>query len=289
MEVFAQTVNQHSSLVNASLATMGAAENLALIESGDLEFAHATSVDLIVAASGQRPYPRPVRCHQMFAYADWRMPPIVHTKSGIRTLADLDGRRYSPSTHGSGAAVLHHALMRAAGLDERLKWNYGSWNEVYGAFKLGRLDAVVGVITNGALSSRMIEAEANSEIAPIEIPSSVMAAARKQNSGIFADLVGADIWPALKAPTTMPMTIGILAASPRINAEDGYAITKAIFSNAEEIRRIGLPLKNVAVEFAVRGLLPDIPVNAGAATFFREAGVWDGSLKIAVLESTARP
>ena len=278
MEAFAQTVNRHTDLVNASLATMGAAENLALVESGDLEFAHATSVDMVVAAAGIAPYPRPARFQQVFAYADWRMPPIVRARSAIRSLEDLPGRRYSPSTHGSGAAVLHHTLMAAAGLDDRVKWSYGSWNEVYDAFKMRRLDVVVGVITNGALSTRMIEAEASEEIIPLEIPPDVMARAQKANAGVYSDIVGADIWPSLKEPTEMPMTTGILAATPALSADEGYAIARAIFSNAVELRKIGLALKHVDLNFAVKHLMPQFPVNAGAAAYFREMGVWNAAL-----------
>lgn len=281
MEAFAQTVNRHTELVNASLATMGAAENLALVESGELEFAHATSVDMVVAAAGLTPYPRPARFQQMFAYANWRMPPIVRARSSLRTLDQLVGKRYSPSTHGSGAAVLHHTLMAAAGLDDRIKWSYGSWNEVYDAFKMRRLDVVVGVITNGALSARLIEAEASEEILPLEIPQDAMARARRANPGIFADRVGPDMWPSLKKPTDMPMTTGILAATPALNAEEGYAITKAIFSNAPELRKLGLALKNVDLDFAVKHLMPDFPVNAGAATYFKEKGVWNDALATA--------
>ena len=281
MEAFAQTVNRHTGLSNASLATLGAAENLALLESGDLEFAHATSVDIVVAAAGAAPYPRPVRCRQMFAYADWRMPPIVHGDSKITSPKDLIGKRYSPSTHGSGAAVLHHTLMQAAGVDDRIRWNYGSWTEAYDAFKMRRLDVVVGVITNGALSTRLIEAEASERIVPLELSSADMARAQAANSGIYFDTVGADIWPSLVRPVTVPMTIGILAASHAVTDEEGYEATKAVFSNAAELHKIGLALKNVDLDFAVRHMMSEYPVHAGAALYFQEMGVWNSALTIA--------
>jgi TRAP transporter TAXI family solute receptor len=281
MEAFAQTVNRRTSLTNASLATLGAAENLALLESGDLEFAHATSVDIVVASAGAAPYPRPVRCHQMFAYANWRMPPVVHENSKIKSPRDLAGKRYSPSTHGSGAAVLHHTLMQAVGVDDRIRWSYGSWTEAYDAFKMRRLDVVVGVITNGALSTRLIEAEASGKVVPLELSAADMATARAANPGIYFDTVGADVWPSLERPVTVPMTTGILAASPAVTPEEGYEATKAVFSSAAELQKIGLALKNVDLDFAVRNLLSDYPVNAGAAQYFQEAGVWNPALAIA--------
>jgi TRAP-type uncharacterized transport system substrate-binding protein len=80
---------------------------------------------------------------------------------------------------------------------------------------------------------------------------------------------------------TVPMTTGILAASPAVTPEEGYEATKAVFSSAAELQKIGLALKNVDLDFAVRNLMSDYPVNAGAAQYFQEAGVWNPALAIA--------
>jgi len=281
MEALAQSVNARSPLRNSSLATLGAAENLALIASGDIEFGHTTSVEMVIAQAGQRPYRRPIDFQQMFAYATWHMPPLVRGDGPVRTLADLPGRRYAPSTHGSGAAILHHALMRAAGIDDRLRWTYGSWTDAYDAFKTGRLDVVVGVLTNGRLSTNIMEAQAVTAVRPLEIPADVLGRARQENGGIFAAAIDPAAWPGLEGPVLAPLTVGILAVSPRVTAEQGYEVTRAIFDHADEVRRLGLLLDKVEPEFAVRNMMAQFPVHAGAARYFRERGLWDARLRAA--------
>lgn len=272
MEAFAQAVNKRGRLRNASLATSGAAENLFLLANGKLELGHTTSVDWTVAARGESPYREPIVCQQLFAYATWHMPPVVRRDSGIETLDDLRGRRYAPSTPGSGAALMHHGLMKAAGLYDEVSWTYGSWNQIYDAFQARRVDVVPGVITNGAVSARLIEAQAAVDVVPLSVSESVIASAQKLNPGIYWEAKGGDVWSAIEAPTMLPYSIGILAAAPDTTEEVGYEVTKAVFEDAARIRSVGLALRNVELDFAVRGLMDEFPVNAGALAYFRERG-----------------
>lgn len=281
MEALSQVVKKETGLNSSSLATAGTTENMALIGAGELEFGHSTTVDWTAATSGQKPFNEPIELHQMFAYAGWHEPPIVHADSDIMTIADLAGKRYSPSQPGSGAALLHHTLMRAAGIYDSIDWTYGTWTEVYDAFKARRIHGVVGVITNGLPSGRIVEAEAAVEVRALEVPEDVIEAAREENAGILDGMIGPDVWPTLEKPIRMPLIGGVLASSPSVSAENGYAITKAIFDNAAEVREMAKPLSAIELEFAVRNLLVGFPVNAGAAQYFQEEGVWRDELTIA--------
>jgi uncharacterized protein len=278
MEAFVQAVNRRGGSRNASLATSGAAENLFLLANGKLEFGHTTSVDWTVAARGESPYRSPIVCQQLFAYATWHMPPVVRRDGGIETLEDLRGRRYAPSTPGSGAALMHHGLMKAAGLYDAVRWTYGSWNEIYDAFQTKRVDVVPGVITNGAVSARLIEAQASAEIVPLAIPADVIENARRLSPGIYWEEKTRDVWSAIEKPTILPYSIGILAAAPDTTPEVGYEVTRAVLDDSERIRKLGLALRNVELDFAVRALMTEFPVNRGALQYFRERGVPDATI-----------
>ncbi|HZD54521.1 MAG TPA: TAXI family TRAP transporter solute-binding subunit [Woeseiaceae bacterium] len=281
MEAFAQTVNRHTPYRSSSLATAGTAENMYLIGRGKLEFAHSTSVDWMTALAGRKPYSRPVRANQLFAYAVWQQPPIVRAGSAVRTFCDLAGHRFSPSLPGSGTAAMYGVLMRSAGLHERVRWRYGSWSEIYTAFRADQIDAVVGVLTNGVRSSWIRQLESTLDLRVVRIPRRILLHARSVNPGILEhQLDGAD-WPAIDGPMRVPALTGIVASSPEVSAETGYVVTKAIIDRAAEVRKLGAPLSGLDIDSAVGNLVAAAPVNAGAAQYFRENGVWRDELAIA--------
>lgn len=281
MEAFAQTANRHTSIRNASLATAGTAENLFLIGERKLEFAHSTSVDWAPALAGERPYKRPVRANQLFGYAVWQQLPIVRGGSRISELADLAGMRFSPSLPGSGTAAMYNVLLQAAGLDGRVRMRYGSWSEVYTAFRAGQIDAVVGVLTNGRPSSWIQQLESTMEIRVVPVPAPVITAARERNPGILEGTLGPEQWQAVSAAAGVPAMTGIVATSADVTPETGYEVTKAILDRAAEVRKLGAPLAGLDLESAVGNLIAAAPVNAGAAQYFKEQGVWRDDLTIA--------
>lgn len=281
MEAFAQTVNRHTRLRNSSLATAGTAENMFLIGRGELEFAHSTSVDWITALAGRKPYKRPVVANQLFAYAVWHQPLLVHADSDIRELTDLAGATFSPSQPGSGTAAMYNVLMASAQLQDRVRWRYGSWSEIYTAFRAKQIDCVVGVLTNGRLSSGIQQLQASFGLRALGIPGSIIADARSSNPGIFAGELTSLDWNVVNRPTPVPVMTGIVASGPTVSAEIGYTVTKAILDRAAEVRKLGAPLSGLTLEAAVSNLVDSAPVNAGAARYFQEQGVWRSELTIA--------
>ena len=73
---------------------------------------------------------------------------------------------------------------------------------------------------------------------------------------------------------------GVLATRPDIPDDVAYAVTKAIYDNAEFVQaRGGVQLKDITPKFATEFLMPSYPVHAGAAKYFKEKGVWREDLK----------
>ena len=280
MEAFSQTANRFTSYRNSSLATAGTAENMYLIGRGELEFAHSTSVDWVTALAGQKPYSQPVHANQLFAYALWQQLPLVHADSGIRQFSDLNGRTFSPSLPGSGTAAMYRVLMKSANLQDDVHWRYGSWSEVYSAFRARQIDSVVGVLTNGRPSSGILQLEATLDIRVLGIPASVLQLARSANPGILEGLLDSRVWAAIDEPTRVPQMTGIVASNRDVSAEIGYTITKAILDRAADVRKLGGPLHGLTVELAARYLTTAAPVNAGAAQYFKEQGVWRDDLDV---------
>lgn len=284
LEAMANVTNNHSDMRNSVQATAGTTENFALLGSGDLDIAHTTSIDWVSAFRGESPYPGRIEANQLLSYVRWLCPPLVHEDSDIQSISDLRGRKYSASRPGSGAAALSRILLEAADLGENgsdVDWVYGGWREVYNNFQLGQIDCIFGIFTNGAPIGLITQVNTAVPLRALEYPQEILDAAIDRNPGILvADLTPED-WPVLQAPVRSPVFTGILGAATSVSAEDGYTIVSSVLNNIEEVKSFGQPLAGIGIEAAVNNLLTSYPVNAGAAQYFQEQGVWRDELQIA--------
>ena len=281
LEALANVSNKYTDMRSAVQATAGTTENFVLMGQDELDVAHTTSLDWVAAKAGDAPFPGPIEANQLLAYVQWKNPPLVRADSDIQEIADLRGRSYSPSKPGSGAASMARILFEEAGILDDVDFIYGAWGEVYDNFGLGQIDSVHGVFTNGTPIGVITKAEATTPLRALEYPEDVLKAANARNAGILISELTPEMWPALDRTIRVPALAGVLGADTTVTAEEGYAITKAVLDNAEEVRTFGAPLAGVTLENAVGSLLVGHPVNAGAAQYFQEQGVWRDELTVA--------
>ncbi|WPZ35981.1 TAXI family TRAP transporter solute-binding subunit [Thalassobaculum sp. OXR-137] len=267
---------------HASLSTAGGAENMALIGEGILDFGQSTTTDWYPAINGLGRYEgKPVNAVQMFSYTVWQCTPMVRADSGIETLEDLVGKRVMPAAAGGATTGLWDTLFEAAGIKDKVEWTYGSWGETYDALASGAVDCIPSLLTAGNPSGVMQRLETTHELKILPISQELVDKAAEMNPGVKSAMVSPDTWASLKEPTRMVSFGGVLAASPEISEEVGYNVTKAVYDNAEFVKqRGGVQLKDINPQFAVEFLMPAYPVNAGAAKYFKEQGVWNDKLKI---------
>jgi hypothetical protein len=206
---------------------------------------------------------------------------MVRADSGIETLEDLVGKRVMPASAGGATTGLWNTLFEAAGIKDKVEWTYGSWSESYDALASGAVDCIPSLLTAGNPSGVMQRLETTHELKILPISQELVDKAAEMNPGVKSAMVSPDTWASLKEPTRMVSFGGVLAASPDISEEVGYNVTKAIYDNAEFVKqRGGVQLKDINPQFAIEFLMPAYPVNAGAAQYFKEQGVWNDKLKI---------
>ena len=280
----AAAVNKFSDpkLRNSSLSTAGGAENMALIGEGVLDFAQTTSTDWLPATTGTGRYEgSPVKVMQMFSYTAWNLSPMVRADSGIKTLADLEGRKVMPASAGGATTGMWHTLFKAAGLFDKVDWTYGSWTETYNAIKSGAADCIPILLTNGRPSPRVTELESTGiGMHVLDIPEDVVTKAQQMNPGLLSAVVPAEATKLLDKPTRLLALGGVLGVHPSVPEDIAYNVTKSILDNAKFIQGKGVQLQDVSIEFAARHLIPDYPVHPGAARYLKEKGVWRDELKI---------
>lgn len=274
MEGLANTVNRHSDLQNASMATSGGTENMQLFHEGVIQLGQTTSTDWKPAAEGLDPYPAPITVHQMFAYTLFNCTPMVRADSDIRSLEDLRGRRCMPSPAGSSTATMWQVLFEAAGILEDIEWTYGSWRESYDAIRGKAVDCIPSLLTNGRPAPILSELTSTVEVRILPIPDEVMTKAKVLNPGISVGMIPGGKVPGIDQETGAASFSGVLGAVPDLDPEIGYSVMQAIFDHAEAVRSLGVQFEDIRLDFGAKYLVDGFPINKGAARYFKEKGVW---------------
>jgi TRAP transporter TAXI family solute receptor len=197
---------------------------------------------------------------------------VVKKGSGIKSVADLKGKRVALDEPGSGTLVNARAILAAYGITERdIKPEYIKPNQAGDKMKDGSLDAFF--FTGGAPAGAIAElASAGSgiDILPIDGP---QAEALKKNSGFFADdVIAADTYKGVGQVKTIAVGAQWVT-SDKADANTVYEITKALFSDAAQKTLAAGHAKGkfITKENAVKGA--GIPFHPGAEKFYKEAGL----------------
>lgn len=196
---------------------------------------------------------------------------VVKKGAGIKSLADLKGKRVSIDEPGSGTIVNARALLAAYGVAEKdIRPEYLKQVQSAEKFKDGSLDAYFQ--TTGYPQGTLSELAATNgfELLPIdgEAREKIMAQYKffikdKIPDGVYKDVKGVDT-----------LAVGAQWTTTSKQPDDlVYEITKALWSDKT---RAALDAghakgKEIRKETALAGV--GIPLHAGAEKFYREAGL----------------
>ncbi|MFO1296642.1 MAG: TAXI family TRAP transporter solute-binding subunit [Rubrivivax sp.] len=197
---------------------------------------------------------------------------VVRKGSGLRSVADLKGKRVALDEPGSGTLVNARAILAAYGVKESdIKPEYIKPNQAGDKLKDGTLDAFF--FTGGAPAGAIAElasAGTGIEILPID---GAAAEQLKKTSGFFADdVIAADTYKGVGQVKTLAVGAQWVT-SDKADAATVYEITKALFSEAAQKALAAGHAKGkyITKENAVKGA--GIPFHPGAERFYKEAGL----------------
>jgi hypothetical protein len=196
---------------------------------------------------------------------------IVRKGAGIKSLADLKGKRVSIDEPGSGTLVNARALMAAYGVTEKdIKPEYLKQVQSAEKFKDGSLDAYFQ--TTGYPQGTLSELAATNgfELLPIEgeVRDKLMAqfkffAKDRIPDGTYKDVKGVDT-----------VAVGAQWTTTSKQPDDlVYEITKALWSDKTRAAMDAghAKGKEIRKETALQGV--SIPLHPGAEKFYKEAGL----------------
>jgi TRAP transporter TAXI family solute receptor len=273
--MIANTVSQPGKISATAQSSAGSVANVNAVASGQLESGFSQADVATWAYTGKGVWDgRPaVTGLRLIANLYPESVHIVARKgAGIRSVADLKGKRVALDEPGSGTLINARSILAAYGLkDADLKPEYIKPNQAGDKLKDGALDAFffTGGWPAGAISE-LASSGVGIELVPIEGP---QADAIRQASSFFApDTIPADTYKGVGAVRTLAVGAQWVT-SDKADANLVYEIVKALYSDAGQ-KAMGAGHakgKFITKENAVQGA--GIPFHPGAARFYKEAGV----------------
>lgn len=197
---------------------------------------------------------------------------VVRRGSGIRSVADLKGKRVSLDEPGSGTLIDARIVLAAYGLTDRdLRPEYLKMGPAADRMRDGALDAffTVGGWPTGAIAE-LASSQGGIDLLPVDGE----AAQRllKQYSFFAPDVIPADAYKG--SAETKTIAVGAqLVTNARIPDALVYEITKAMWNDATRRMLDAGHAKGRMIrrETALDGA--GIPLHPGAERFYREAGL----------------
>ena len=197
---------------------------------------------------------------------------VVKKGSGIKSVADLKGKRVALDEPGSGTLVNARAILAAYGLKESdIKPEYIKPNQAGDKMKDGSLDAFF--FTGGAPAGAIAElASAGSGVELLPIDGAQAEALRKSSPFFSPDSIAAETYKGVAAVQTLAVGAQWVT-SDKADMNTVYEITKALFGSAAQQQLAAGHAKGkfITKENAVKSA--GIPFHPGAEKFYREAGL----------------
>jgi TRAP transporter TAXI family solute receptor len=193
---------------------------------------------------------------------------VASKESGIKTLADLKGKRLSVGAPKSGTELNARAILAAAGIKyENLgKVEYLPFSESVELIKNRQLDAT---LQSAGLGVASIKDLANSvEIIVVEIPADVV---KKAGPPFQAGVIPANTYQGQTTAVNAALVQNYLVTRSDLSDDAVYQMTKAIFDNIPELIAAHSAARAIKLESAAKD--SPVPLHPGAAKYFKEKGV----------------
>ena len=247
------------------------AESLTLLQAGRGELAFAPGDVLSGAWRGDEEagFRMPLaNLRGLSATFDNAIHIVARAESGIRTVADLKGKRLSVGTARSATEVAARATIRAAGLTykDMAKVEYLPFGQSVELMKDRQIDAMVQSAVAGAVSIRDLATAVKVVIVPI--PGEVVA---KAGDAYRPATIPANTYPGQAADVPTAAIPNFLVTQSEVADELAYQMTRSLYENLDRLSGASSAAKTIKRDNALIGM--PVPLHPGAEQYYREVGV----------------
>jgi len=253
-------------------ATKASVENLNLLQSGRGEIAFTLGDSLSDAWKGNEEagFKTPLKKLRGIAaiYPNY-IQIVARADSGIKTLADLKGKRVSVGAPKSGTELNARAIFAAAGITYKDlgKVEYLPFGESVELMKNRQLD--VTLQSAGLGVSALRDLAVSVDIVVVPIPPEVV---KKTNDPAYLPtMIPANTYKGQTADVPAAAVQNFLVTHDGVSNDTVYAMTKALWTNLDQLVAAHSAAKAIDLKRALEGM--PVPLHPGAQKYYKEVGV----------------
>ncbi|HKT18207.1 MAG TPA: TAXI family TRAP transporter solute-binding subunit [Stellaceae bacterium] len=267
--IFAKAIPDAKSSAQATKASV---ENLSLIEAGRGEIAFTLGDTLSDAWRGNTEvgFAKPLKKLRDVAAIYTNYIQIVATAdSGIKSLADLKGKRLSVGAAKSGTELNARAVLKAAGLaySDLGKVEYLPFGESVDLMKNRQLDATL--ISAGLGVSAIRDLATSVPIVMVPVPPATVA--KIGDAAYQPSVIPAKTYEGQDQDVPAIGIQNYLVTSADLKDDLVYAMTKAIFDHLDTLVAAHSAARDIKLANAAKP--GPVPLHPGAERFYKEKGV----------------
>ena len=194
---------------------------------------------------------------------------VANADSGIKTLADLKGKRVSVGAARSGTELNARAIFKAAGLsyNDLAKVEYLPFGESVELIKNRQLDATLQSAGLGVASIRDLATAVKIVVVPV--PADVVA--KVGDAAYQPATIPAGTYAGQTADVPTAAIPNFLVTHAGVSDDLAYRMAKAMYENLSTLHSAHNAAKAIDRANAVKGM--PVPLHPGAERYYREVGV----------------
>ncbi|MBI4789273.1 MAG: TAXI family TRAP transporter solute-binding subunit [Chloroflexi bacterium] len=259
----------------AAEVTSASVDNMKLIQTGKADVAFTLADTLFDAYDGRGPFQAtgkvPVRALAVL-YSNYTHI-VVTEDSGIKTVAELKGKRVSVGSAGSGTEIIANRILEAAGLnpDSDIKRERLGVAESAGAMKDKKIDAFFwsgGLPTAAVLDLVGTPGQKIRFLASADLIGKLT---DKYGPFYFKLTMPKTAYPGMDADVDVAGVANLLIVNEKFDASLAYDILKTMVDKKADLGAIHAEAKNFGLPQATVG--SPIPFHPGAIKLYAEKGI----------------
>ncbi len=265
----AELLNQNIQGMNASAQSTGASvANVNMLKDGSVDIAFIQNDIAYYAAEGKEMFKdnKVESLRGLAALYPETIQFVTTQDKGIKSIADLKGKKVAVGASGSGAEANARQILNAYGITyDDIDVQYLSFGEAASALKDGNVDA--GVVVAGFPTAAIQDLAANKSAQIIKIDPQVVEKLKAEYPYYTAMTIPAGTYPGQDADVSTVAVKCVIVTTDKMSDDLGGQVVKAIYEHLDRMKAAHAVGKYITKDTALEGM--SIKMNAGAEKYLK--------------------